>query len=151
MFVSGPLEPGFPYASGPMDCPRCTAAPEEATAYRGTVAPRAAPRLEPETHRSGPTVARCPSCRGAFVEHEALVTIENRTRTDRTGRADFRRTFDPPTDAIACPSCQGETTRREWSIGTLVFVDVCVECRGVWLDSGELETLTGERITARRS
>ena len=30
---------------------------------------------------------------------------------------------------------------REWSIGTLVFVDVCLECRGVWVDGGELEAL----------
>jgi hypothetical protein len=27
--------------------------------------------------------------------------------------------------------------------GTLVFVDVCIDCRGVWLDGGELETLGG--------
>jgi Zn-finger nucleic acid-binding protein len=30
---------------------------------------------------------------------------------------------------------------REWSIGTLVMVDVCINCRGVWLDAGELRTL----------
>lgn len=45
--------------------------------------------------------------------------------------------------AITCPDCSSETTRREWSFSTLVFVDICIECRGVWLDGGELEALDG--------
>jgi predicted RNA-binding Zn-ribbon protein involved in translation (DUF1610 family) len=47
------------------------------------------------------------------------------------------------TTAITCPSCGEETTRRQWGIGTLVYVDVCIECRGVWLDVGELDQLEG--------
>jgi len=42
----------------------------------------------------------------------------------------------------SCPSCTGETTRRHWGIGTMVDVDICIECRGVWLDGGELESIT---------
>lgn len=89
-------------------------------------------------------IQRCPSCRGAFVEYDDLKTIEN--RGSGMSRSDARaRAWDPPTEEIACPSCQSETTRREWSIGTLLFVDVCIECRGVWLDPGELEAISGPR------
>jgi Zn-finger nucleic acid-binding protein len=40
-----------------------------------------------------------------------------------------------------CPSCQ--TVMREREQGT-VIIDICPNCRGVWLDAGELEKL-GER------
>ncbi len=39
---------------------------------------------------------------------------------------------------LVCPNCQSpmtEVARRG------VYVDVCVQCRGVWLDGGELEKL----------
>lgn len=125
-----------------MNCPRCTNDPR-VSAYRGEVRTASASSvLSEEVHPAGVRVARCRSCRGAFVAHEDLVKIESHGREKR-GRALFSgaagRTWDPPTEAIACPSCFSETTRREWSIGTLLFVDVCVECRGVWLDGGELE------------
>ena len=100
--------------------------------------------LAEERHRAGPAIQRCASCRGAFVEYEDLKTIESRVGNLAVKSA-RERTWDPPTEPIACPSCQSETTRREWSIGTLLFVDVCIECRGVWLDPGELEAIGGTR------
>ncbi len=54
-----------------------------------------------------------------------------------------RRAAAPGGRAIACPECGSETTRREWRFSTLVFVDICIECRGVWLDGGELEAIDG--------
>ncbi|MBX3232305.1 MAG: zf-TFIIB domain-containing protein [Labilithrix sp.] len=95
--------------------------------------------LVDERHPAGPTIQRCPSCRGAFVAYEDLLTIEN--RGSRTAKGAAKRVWDRPTEAIACASCTGETTKREWSIGTMIFVDVCIECRGVWLDGGELEAI----------
>lgn len=127
-----------------MDCPRCVR-PGRSAAYRGVAAPDAVVPLVPERHAANVTIARCPSCRGAFAEHAALIAIENAARGNRNrgaSRAEAaRRAYDPPTPAIACPSCSAETIRREWGIGTLLFVDVCVECRGVWLDGGELEAI----------
>lgn len=99
--------------------------------------------LREEKHSAGPKIQRCPSCRGAFVEYEDLRTIDNRAERGAAAKGAARRAWDPPTEAIACPSCHSETTRREWGIGTLLFVDVCLECRGVWLDPGELEAISG--------
>ncbi len=131
-----------------MNCPRCmpkggaTASP-----YRGDLRRGSAVVLEPETHAASLVqIARCPVCHGVFAEHEAIATIERTARRMKRGPSlagVVGRAYEPPTEKMSCPSCSGETTRREWSMGTLVFVDVCVECRGVWLDSGELETLGG--------
>ena len=115
------------------------------SAYRGVAQEGGAVRLVEEAHEAGVTLGRCHSCRGAFAPHEHLVAIENwarRTKKQKPSATDaMRRGYDPPTETIACPACASETTRREWGIGTMVFVDVCIECRGVWLDGGELETL----------
>jgi Zn-finger nucleic acid-binding protein len=42
-------------------------------------------------------------------------------------------------EAIKCPKCQ--ITMREREQGD-VIVDICPQCRGVWLDAGELEKLS---------
>jgi Zn-finger nucleic acid-binding protein len=42
-------------------------------------------------------------------------------------------------EAIKCPKCQ--VTMREREQGS-VIVDICPQCRGVWLDPGELEKLS---------
>lgn len=42
---------------------------------------------------------------------------------------------------LLCPNCQAgmqEVSRNN------VMIDVCTQCRGVWLDRGELEKLLGE-------
>lgn len=118
------------------------------SAYRGGNVHGTVTALVSVKHKAGPTIQRCPSCRGHFVEHEDLVKIEN--AAERRGMSNTRtRAWDPPAPAIACPSCSGETTRRAWGIGTMVFVDICIECRGVWLDGGELEQISGERPAPR--
>lgn len=137
-----------------MNCPRCVGTSESGSpkrpgvgesAYRGGFVHGRVVALEEHAHPAGVKIQRCPSCRGAFVEYEDLKTIESRAGRGMS-RAEARaRAWDPPTDPIACPSCQSETTRREWGIGTLLFVDVCIECRGVWLDPGELESIGGGR------
>jgi hypothetical protein len=46
---------------------------------------------------------------------------------------------DPP--PLACPNCGEPMFPREWGIGSLVMVDVCIDCRGVWLEGEELTAL----------
>jgi Zn-finger nucleic acid-binding protein len=108
--------------------------------------------LEPEAHAAGASVDRCPSCLGVFASHEAMQRIDGASVTRRGGSKESplelaRRAAAPPTTAITCPACNGETTRREWRFSTFVMVDVCIECRGVWLDPGELEAIEGRPST----
>lgn len=41
---------------------------------------------------------------------------------------------------LTCPVCQGEMREIERQG---VLIDTCSQCRGVWLDRGELEKLAG--------
>lgn len=98
--------------------------------------------LAPTSHASGETIATCEGCEGSFVDYDALIAIERWARR-AVGRVDAseiaRRAFRPQREPIECPSCGGAMVAREWRFATLVFVDVCVECRGVWLDTEELQ------------
>ncbi len=118
----------------------------------------ARPPLAAEAHPSGITLDRCASCGGVYLDHGELGRIESfdREHGKRVVRAiDFvRRAYeqairpqsgdevDAPV-ALDCPACGEVMFEREWGIGTMVRVDVCLGCRGVWLDSNELETLEG--------
>jgi predicted RNA-binding Zn-ribbon protein involved in translation (DUF1610 family) len=102
-------------------------------------------RLTPATHASGAPVFGCPACGGHFVEYANMLRLESSgKRAD--GSAVARRAYAGARGAVVCAKCGGETARREWSIGTLTYVDVCVDfdCRGVWLDAGELEAIAGK-------
>jgi Zn-finger nucleic acid-binding protein len=102
-------------------------------------------RLTTSTHASGAPVLGCPSCGGHFVEYADMLRLESSGKgADRAAIA--RRAFADARGPVTCAKCGGATARREWSIGTLTYVDVCVDfdCRGVWLDEGELEAIAGK-------
>lgn len=131
-----------------MNCPRCVrrTSTKELGAYRSAGPIESPVALVTEQHPARVTVARCPSCAGAFASHDAMNAIDDHGRSARartTSAEMARRAAAPGGRAISCPECNSETTRREWSFSTLVFVDICIECRGVWLDGGELEALDG--------
>jgi Transcription factor zinc-finger len=66
---------------------------------------------------------------------------------DADGIADlYRRTYANARQArshqiLDCPSCGEIMFEREWTYGSQVRADVCMNCRGVWLDEGELDDL----------
>jgi Zn-finger nucleic acid-binding protein len=100
---------------------------------------------------SGVEIDRCGTCGGVFLDYGELEKIQStgndavRTRWDDVKDAVTRRAYErarrkerPP---INCPSCGDEMFEREWGYGSLVFVEVCIGCRGIWLDIDELEQL----------
>lgn len=143
-----------------MHCPRCTTVPAVTSVYRqATSQLETRPALAREPHPTGVEMDRCPSCGGVFLDQGELEKIESAARREKmrwSGTeipAMIQRAYqqahrpDAPSAAeerqpLDCPRCDGTMFEREWSIGTMVRVDVCIECRGVWLDGGELETLT---------
>lgn len=134
---------------GVMNCPRCIrrSATPDLGAYRSAGPIESPVALVDEIHAAQVTIARCPSCRGAFASHEAMHAIDDQGRKRGRGSPNTaemaRRAAAPAGRRISCPDCSSETTRREWSFSTLVFVDVCIECRGVWMDGGEVEAIDG--------
>jgi hypothetical protein len=43
---------------------------------------------------------------------------------------------------MKCPKCGGDLAEQAYED---VRIDVCTDCKGVWLDAGELEQLTHEK------
>ena len=50
-----------------------------------------------------------------------------------------QREVEDDVEIVQCPRCQ--VTMREREQGN-VIIDICPQCRGVWLDPGELEKLS---------
>ncbi|MDI1446612.1 zf-TFIIB domain-containing protein [Polyangium sp. 6x1] len=139
-----------------MECPRCTF---ETTndPYRGTDARHhRRMRLSAIAHAAGVEIDHCSGCGGVFLDHGELAKIQIAARSDtkptRAPTTALQRVYararehGAGTDgeaaaALVCPSCGGEMAARNWGFGSEVMVDTCIECRGVWLDSGELEAL----------
>ncbi|MBK6512904.1 MAG: zf-TFIIB domain-containing protein [Polyangiaceae bacterium] len=142
-------------------CPRCTSTPTAAAGpYRRAAGAERGPvrtALRREQHRVGIEIDRCPTCGGAFLDAGELEAVERGGKAARrqpgaeAALEMFQRSHQlakRPDDAVEvneeppldCPRCGETMFEREWST-TLVMVDVCLDCRGVWLDAGELESL----------
>lgn len=110
--------------------------------------------LKCEQHVSGLSIDRCPVCSGAFMDAGELDRVKQHIRRQTPSRDAawdlFRRSGaralrpDQPIEEEKppkkCPQCAEDMVEREWD-SSMVLVDVCLDCRGVWLDSEELETL----------
>lgn len=82
----------------------------------------------------GETVEVCVGCRGLWFdagELTVMLGVYQRLDTVRAGRA-----------GVFCIRCGGNVELKELPFpGTDVDVDVCPDCRGIWLDDGELQLL----------
>lgn len=66
-----------------------------------------------------------------FAKQDAEAIREMRTKLDAERARVERRT-------LRCPHCDVDLVEREQD---QVKIDMCPQCQGVWLDSGELEQL----------
>lgn len=66
-----------------------------------------------------------------FARRNAELIKEQRARLDAA-----RSSQDRAAHYMKCPKCGGDLAEREFHH---VRIDECQDCRGVWLDRGELE------------
>jgi len=85
--------------------------------------------------------AVCWRCHGRFFPPAAAATLLG----DALGLSPGELKSAPRVDAerLACPGCGGRTDRVEVQGHA---IDVCMGCGALWLDAGELETLSGGRF-----
>lgn len=140
-----------------MDCPRCKLELSKPEPYRGSDYDDGLRRRVPLyalAHSAGVEIDRCGACGGVYLDHGELETIQihawkGKTDPDYAVPSVVRRAYERATERaqrgerepLRCPSCRGEMAEKEWGWGADVTTDVCIECRGVWLDFGELEVL----------
>ena len=84
-------------------------------------------------------IERCAGCNGIFLDEGELGDIVRLMRLYRSVELEEpeAETLDESErEAYNCPSCESTLMNRE-DYGGLP-VDTCSDCRGVWLDDGEL-------------
>lgn len=91
----------------------------------------------------GVTVDRCGRCRGVWFDAGELRRVTREPEIERQATRERRVPLRSP---FACPRCAGACNL---AYVEEVAVDVCVECKGVWLDAGELEEAKREVEVAR--
>lgn len=68
-----------------------------------------------------------------FVKQDAELVRARRAQLDEERRKQERQAH-----YMKCPKCGADLSEREYHH---VKVDICPECKGTWLDAGELELL----------
>ena len=68
-----------------------------------------------------------------FKKRDAELIAENRARLDAE-----RLRAERSSHYMKCPKCGADLAEREFH---RVKIDVCPECKGLWLDAGELDML----------
>lgn len=91
-------------------------------------------------------VNACPQCRGMFVSAEqfnALVKAAGQEPAAEAERFTFKprdvvRPLDGDVAPRTCPECGGEMREFNYAYDSNVFLDRCMQCRGLWLDADEI-------------
>ena len=91
---------------------------------------------------------RCGTCGGFWVRKNMLGDVLNRYMAMMEKRADTKRGFrtrvNPAiteTSKRSCPNCRGAMRKQNYAYNSNVIVDICDDCAGIWLESGEIEKI----------
>lgn len=105
-----------------MNCPKCS----------GTLVP---------TKIRDTEIDRCPTCRGIWLDANELQTLlalsPDELRPIRGGKLQD----DVNRRKAKCPRDQADLIRVCSAMKPDIILDSCPNCRGIWLDGGELDTL----------
>jgi Zn-finger nucleic acid-binding protein len=111
-----------------MDCPKCNTEALAAFTIEGV------------------TVDRCSACAGVWFDAEELSQLLSEEARHVAQLLKGRMIEQADGKKARCPRDASEMIRVYSSMDHSVILDVCGECRGVWLDGGEFKKL----FTARR-
>jgi len=77
----------------------------------------------------------CPTCQGIFLDKKEIRTLTGSSSLNKL----LTKYLGLDSDSqLVCPNCGGLMDGEDAGD---VRVDVCLDCKGVWLDAGELERL----------
>jgi Zn-finger nucleic acid-binding protein len=109
-----------PKRKEPVDCPKCQVRMRE---------------MDAQVPGRKVMLDACPECHGIWLDRgELRKIIGDRKLTDYLTKDIGTKTESP----LVCPRCGG---LMDYQHAEDVEVDVCLDCRGVWLDAGELAEL----------
>ncbi len=127
-----------------------SASAEGEAAVEGLICPRDGAVLIARNYEADIEVDECPKCDGRWLDEGELQRIQEtvervynqqlRAAPPLTARA-YDMSREMSESALACPVCGKDMEREEYAHTSQVVIDLCTDCNGVWLDSGELERL----------
>lgn len=106
-----------------MNCPKC-----------------ALPLVEKRFKGRSTAVDYCQGCQGIWFDDGELSSVIGVPARNLSAPANARPS------ALQCPRCAKPLVLFPYP-GTMVVIDGCRACRGVWLDGGEFQELAKERPT----
>lgn len=98
---------------------------------------------------AGLEIDSCPECFGLWLDREELKELLQRPELTQRLAEDNSPQPSPAARSSSrlCPRCHQELS--ESTLGE-IFVDVCMRCRGIWLDQGELTRAVEQYRQGRR-
>ena len=117
-----PATPAYMGSSENMNCPKCNR-PLEATRIRGT------------------EVDHCSKCRGIWFDERELSNLLELSPTELRPIRGGKVQDDVNRIKAKCPRDQAVLMRVSSALKPGIIVDSCPDCRGIWLDGGELDSL----------
>ena len=115
-----------------MNCPRCKTA------------------LTPKIYEANIEVDTCATCGGLWLDKGELERIEETIEHDYSASLSapenvVARTYEMANQSarpdIDCPKCVQKMTKTECHPASLIMVDLCASCAGIWLERGEIQAL----------
>ncbi|HXG21339.1 MAG TPA: zf-TFIIB domain-containing protein [Methylomirabilota bacterium] len=87
------------------------------------------------------TVDRCASCHGIWFDEQELPQLLSAGPRQLTPLLEGSENEDLNSKRGNCPRDGSPLVRMYSAINRSVVVDICLDCRGIWLDGGEFEKL----------
>ena len=111
--------------------------------------PRDGSELERQDYEGQVTVDRCPSCDGVWLDRGELESIQATIEHDYTedlGRVNtvadaYELARQKAQPVASCSKCGSPMHAQEYAYCSMILIDRCSECGGIWLDAGELKAL----------
>ena len=106
-----------------MQCPKCPNSPLVATRVQAT------------------EVDRCKACGGIWFDQHELIPLLHERISDLAALQGKSALRGVNQQHGQCPRDNAELLRVSSALVRAVILDACPECRGIWLDGGEVDTL----------
>jgi Zn-finger nucleic acid-binding protein len=106
-----------------------------------------------ETTMGGVTVDGCDGCGGVWFDNKELTAVAQAQAAQLKELEDI---FQPnpfvlkPKAKMTCPACQVELVEFEFKHSPGIKLDGCPQCKGIWVDDGELKAIN-DRLTGTQT
>ncbi|MGM0597761.1 MAG: zf-TFIIB domain-containing protein [Myxococcota bacterium] len=106
--------------------------------------------LENQIYEKNIEIDKCPKCGGVWLDPGELEAIQEAYEKDHSGtlsqqpeysRKAYEMELQKNLPDLDCPKCGTEMIKKEYGLSSQIIIDTCLDCRGIWLDKGELEAL----------